>query len=582
MDKNQKIAFMIIGVILIGYSLIFKPEASSEEGENSADTTVTVTNPEAKTDSITPINPVIDSSKTVATTEKTYLVETEELKITFSSIGGKIKAVELKNFKTHDSLPLILFDELSAQLEVNINNNTLASQNFTSTLSDKNTVSEDELIAIFSGNGITQTYTIPSKGFQIKYKINGVKGSSASYNWTESYKQVEEDLTLSYQKSGINYYTTEGEFDDYGTGKSDEDLETIEGKIKWISNKQRFFSSAIIADQNIQNLNVKSNVKGCTEGTFKKVKSTFKIPAVNGQVAYTYYFGPNDYDILKEVTEGFKRNITLGWGIFRWMNEGVVIPIFKFLTTYISNYGLAILALVFIIKMLLLPIAYRSYLSMAKMKELKPELDALKAKHGDDQMASQQSSMALYKEVGVNPMAGCIPPLLQMPVLLALFQFFPNWFAFRQEAFLFAHDLSTSDRIITFPAIFGGFDHISIFTLLMTLSTLAYTYYNNKFTSSAQMQGPMKTMTYLMPLVFFFMLNSYSAGLTFYYFVSNIITIAQQNIATRFIDKDKIRQKMDENKKNRKDGTAKKSITERFADKARQKMDEVEQNNKKR
>ena len=265
------------------------------------------------------------------------------------------------------------------------------------------------------------------------------------------------------------------------------------------------------------------------------------------------------------------------------MNVGIVIPIFNVITSFVSNYGLAILLLVFIIKMLLFPIAYKSYLSMAKMKELKPEMDAIKSKHGDNATASQQETMKLYGEVGVNPLSGCIPPLLQMPVLLALFNFFPNWFDFRQENFLFAHDLSTCDRVITFePFILDSFDHISIFTLLMTLSTLAYTYYNNKFTASAQMQGPMKTMTYFMPLIFFFVLNSYSAGLTFYYFVSNVITISQQLIATSFIDKDKIRAKMEENRKKRQSGekNGKKSVMERFTDAAKQRVEEAQKQQK--
>lgn len=237
----------------------------------------------------------------------------------------------------------------------------------------------------------------------------------------------------------------------------------------------------------------------------------------------------------------------MGWGVFGLVNEWGVLPLFNFLEDFIPSYGLIILILVIIVKMILFPIAYRSYLSMAKMRELKPEIDAIKAENDGDQQKSQQATMKLYQQAGVNPLAGCIPMVLQMPVLLALFNFFPNCIELRHQKFLWAHDLSTYDNVIQWGTPIFGFDHISIFTLLMTVSTIGYTYLNNQ--TNAQAQGPMKMMSYLMPLVFFFVLNSYSAGLTFYYFVSNLITISQQLIATKFIDKEKIRLTIEENRK---------------------------------
>lgn len=587
MERNQTIGFSLMAVIFLVYFLFFAPKDLPQDATSGkGDTTNVAINPvEAK-------SATEDTNKLASPADlgKKYSVETDKLILTFSSKGGALVEVKLKEFQTSESYEngnrgddLILFDEITSSIQTKVGDLDISNLAFATDLTDNTTITGEETKTItFSANGITQTYTIKGADYVIDYNLSGTKISSpVTYNWNESYKKIEEDLTMSYQKSSINYLTVEGDFTEYGEGETDSDSEKLEESVKWLANKQRFFTTAIIPTQKIDNVELKAKIENTLPGTFKEVNSTFSITPENNKISYKLFIGPNDYDILDAVTDDFERNIYLGWKIFRWMNVGIVLPIFNFITSFVSNYGLAILLLVFIIKMLLFPIAYKSYLSMAKMKELKPEMDAIKEKHGDNATASQQETMKLYGEVGVNPLSGCIPPLLQMPVLLALFNFFPNWFDFRQKEFLFAHDLSTCDRIIEFePFLFDSFDHISIFTLLMTLSTLAYTHYNNKFSSSAQMQGPMKTMTYLMPLVFFFVLNSYSAGLTFYYFVSNIITISQQLIATSFIDKDKIRAKMEENRQKRKSGdkSGKKSVMERFTDAAKQRVEEAQQN----
>jgi len=211
------------------------------------------------------------------------------------------------------------------------------------------------------------------------------------------------------------------------------------------------------------------------------------------------------------------------------------------------NYGVIIILIVLIVKMVLFPLTRKSYLSMAKMKALKPELDALKEKHGDDMQAMQKEQMSLYREVGVNPISGCIPMLLQMPILFAMFFFFPNSIELRQQSFLWAHDLSTFDVLFNlgFTIPFYG-SHVSGFTLLMTVSTILYTWSNNQVST---VQGPMKNIGYFMPIIFMFVLNSYSSGLSFYYFISNIITFGQQAVIRKFVDEDKIREKLEENKK---------------------------------
>ena len=214
---------------------------------------------------------------------------------------------------------------------------------------------------------------------------------------------------------------------------------------------------------------------------------------------------------------------------------------------FIGNYGIIIIILVFVIKIILLPLSYKSFLGMAKMKLLKPELDLIKEKNGDNMAQNQQDQMKLYKEAGVNPFSGCIPLLLQMPILFSMLYFFPGSLHLRQASFLWAEDLSTYDSIATLPFVIPFYgDHVSLFVLLMTASTMIYTWQNNQMST---IEGPMKTMSLLMPLIFLFVLNSFSAGLSFYYFVSNLVTFGQQAIIKRFVDEDKIKAVMDDHKK---------------------------------
>ncbi|HMI67134.1 MAG TPA: membrane protein insertase YidC, partial [Cyclobacteriaceae bacterium] len=230
---------------------------------------------------------------------------------------------------------------------------------------------------------------------------------------------------------------------------------------------------------------------------------------------------------------------------------------FNFLQNYISNYGIIIILLVLFVKLLLTPLSYTSYMGMAKMKLLKPELDAIKEKNGDNMTQTQQDQLKLYQQAGVNPFSGCIPLLLQMPILFAMFYFFPVSIQLRQKHFLWAEDLSTYDSILNLPFSIPFYgDHVSLFVLLMTASTLVYTWQNNQISS---VQGPMKSMSYIMPVIFMFVLNNFSAGLSFYYFVSNLVTFGQQAIIRRFVDEDKIKQIMENNRRKAATGTGKKS-----------------------
>ncbi|MFW5762487.1 MAG: membrane protein insertase YidC, partial [Cyclobacteriaceae bacterium] len=304
---------------------------------------------------------------------------------------------------------------------------------------------------------------------------------------------------------------------------------------------------AIIANEPFSSGYAQTTVNMEDTVNLKRGEIQLQIPVGEGQSpGFTYYFGPNNFQIMKKVTDAFTENINLGWPPISYVNKFLIIPIFQFLEKYITNYGIIIFILVIIIRIILFPLSYKSHVSMAKTRILKPEIDALKEKHGDDMQKIQAEQMQLYQKAGVNPLSGCIPMLLQMPILFAMFYFFPNSIELRQESFLWADDLSTYDSFITFGTnvpLLGG--HLSLFTVLMTISTIGYTWMNNQVTA---VSGPMKNIGYIMPIVFLFVLNSFSSALTYYYFLSNIFSFVQQAVIKQFVDDDKLKRIMEENK----------------------------------
>jgi YidC/Oxa1 family membrane protein insertase len=403
---------------------------------------------------------------------------------------------------------------------------------------------------------IEQSYVLPKQGYLVNYNLkfigldNVIKNENIRFNWIAHLPKVEKDLTSSRQNSTINYYYSEGEFDNLSEQSKEEETQKLEKPVKWISMKQRFFTSAIIAENAFPSGYLKSNIEESDSTKVKDLEAILTIPAYDiksGKGNYRYYFGPNHYNTLKNVTDGFGKNVFLGWPGINFINRFIVVPVFHFLEGFIDNYGIIIIILVILLKLLLFPLSYKSYIAMAKMKVLKPEIDEIKERNDNDMQKVQVETMELYRKVGINPLSGCIPVLLQMPILLAMFNFFPNSIELRQESFLWANDLSTYDApiILPFTIPFYG-SHVSIFTLLMTISTIVYTWFNNQVST---VTGPMKTVSYIMPVVFMFVLNSFPAGLSFYYFVSNLVTIGQQMAIRRFVDEDKIRLALEENKK---------------------------------
>jgi len=569
MDKNQIIGISLITVLMLGYFGFM----STQKPETPVATPHAIT--QSVTDTIKAIDVAADTAlkaqnereygefaQAMLGESKDVVLENKDVVVTLSTHGGTIKSVLLKNYFTWDKKQLFLFHPENNQLSLTINTKNkpvdlykLYYAAYERTIGDNKTVT----FKTDAGNGksISHTYTLGAEGFAIEYKVQATGFGSELPNlpltldWREQVERIEYDAEQARIKTTVNYMEVEGGFDHLTEAEKKEEQETITN-VNWISLKQKFFNSGFIVREGktIPSAFVKCypmyndvpNAPVNSERFIKALETQIQIPFegfITGNASYAFYFGPNDFKTCKAVTEGYQKNVYLGWPLISWINRFVVIPVFDTLKTVFSSFGLIIVILVLLLKALLFPLSYKSYVSMAKMKALKPELDELKAKHGDDQKAIQMEQMQVYKEFGINPLSGCIPVLIQMPILLAMFNFFPNAIDLRGESLWWATDLSSYDEFAKLPFTIPFYgSHVSMFTLMMTVSTLAYTWVNNQVST---VTGPMKYMSYLMPLVFLFVLNSFPAGLSFYYFVSNIVTIAQQLIIRRFVNEGDLR-----------------------------------------
>lgn len=573
MDKNQLTGLLLVSILVFAYFHFFAPEPLPREVHESE-----VVQQEPAETASTEVSAVMEESDSLKQLEQVrkygdfaqaaqgnaadVVLENEDIKITFSTQGAVVKSILLKDYLTYDKQPLYLLDENSSQMDYFIETNNgpinLSNLYFESNAADVQVIEGDSATVVFtlslaSGQTVEKIYTLGGTGFELYQRIafNGIdlRNKGINFQWHNKIKRQEEHMNLARNVTTVNYYLSGDGFDNLSeTSTSKEEVKpTLPAE--WVAIKQKFFTAGIVATNAFRSVEVSTEVDPNDSNTVKTAEVRLEIPFVEGEnaVAVKYFFGPNNYKILKDVAPDFSKNIKLGWGPLSWINKFLIIPIFHFLEAYITNYGIIIFILVFIIKLLLSPLSYKSYVSMAKTKVLKPELDEIKAKHGDDMQKAQTEQMQLYQKVGINPLSGCIPMLLQMPILIAMFYFFPNSIELRQEAFLWAKDLSTYDSIINLPFTIPFYgSHVSLFCLLMTASQILYTWSNSQMTT---IQGPMKTMQYIMPVAFLFFLNSFPAGLTFYYFVSNLFTFGQQAVIKKFIDEDKIRAILEENKK---------------------------------
>lgn len=515
--------------------------------------------------------------------EQTWTIENEMQRLTFNSKGGFLKKVELKDYNAYgDSLPLIMFDTATVKFDLSFfaQNRVVntAQLNFVPYVDGKPysggnmTVAKgDSLVFAMrlpSDNPeqyIEFVYTIQGDNYMMDFDIRTV-GMKEVIATNADFMSLDWGIDMMKQEKSTDRFADESVYyralndKDVDHLKVNKDIEeNVNTKLKWISFKQRFFCNVIVAKEGFNNAKMAVNTRQSDNPRYYKSMSTnISIPydrnAEVNVVPMSLYFGPNHFKTLRSYKLGLQDQINLGsFFLIRWINHGV-IAVFDWLQPIGEkwNYGIVILILTILIKTLLFPLAFKSYKSSAITRVLKPEMQAINEKYPkqEDAMKKQQAVMNLQKQAGVSPASGCLPALLQFPILIAIFRFFPASIELRQQPFLWADDLSTYDSIVEFPK-FLGMDHLSLFTLLMTITTLIYTYVNNKqmdISSNPQMK-PMKWMMYLMPIMFFAIFNNYSSGLSYYYMLVNIITFIQMFIFRKMIDEDKVRATIEANKK---------------------------------
>jgi YidC/Oxa1 family membrane protein insertase len=573
MDKNSISGIVLIMAMLLGYQYFFAPKEPVQTKNEvvAAKPAPAIT----KTDSALAV--AADSS--VQVKEQVFTLENENLRVTLSNFGGKLVSVQLKNYKSYKNYTLgkkdgiILFDAQKDLFDVEIPTNgkklSLGKLVYQA-VESKNQVSFTSTLP--NGKNIIQTYQLPESGYELAYSIDAkaiapeLSGNEYFIHWKENVTQTEKDAQEE-RKATINYLLTEDEeFDYLSENPTSVTNENLGQTLQWISFKKKYFLAGLVPQGT---LFTKANLTATPNQTDSVAIKTLDAQLVapmgdlsTGKSDFKFYFGPNDYSIVKNIAPSFGKNVKLSYDFLLPITKYIFVPLFGFLESIIFNYGLLIIVLVLIIKTALLPLTYKSYVSMAKTRILAPEIAAIKEKIGDDPARVQQETMKLYGEVGVNPLSGCIPVLATMPVLMAVFMLFPNLINLRQESFLWAEDLSTYDSILNLPfniPFYGS--HISLFCLLMTVSQLAYGYYNNQITPDQPGQPiNMKMMAYVTPVIFMFVMNSFPAGLSFYYFISNLVTIGQQLAIRKFVNEDKIKALLEANRaKIKAGGGAKKS-----------------------
>ena len=573
-DKNSLIGFVLMAIILIVFNTFFFPEVPQEQAPTTTPTEAVISETQiAETVIDAPLIPTLNDSTVSEELKATYgifaaaaigedefqIIENDKLKITVSNKGGRITSVILKEYQTYDSLPLDLYDADSSRFNLqfttgrNINTSDLyfISDNSGSSLSMKLMADENHYVEYL--------YTLKDD-YLVDFNIKMVGMESLiplgvnymNLEWEMSTPQTEKSKDNQDMYTGIYYQLDADKEVDYLSHTSS-DKEKINARLSWVAFKQQFFSAIFIAKDGFEKPTNLVSEKKETSKFIKDLSAKFELPYNHNrdeQLNYQFFFGPNHFNTLQAYNSGYEEIIDLG---FMWIdtivNKYIIINLFDFLSKYFSSYGLIILLLTLIIKLGLSPFTYKAFLSQAKMKVLKPEIDKITEKNkGKDQMKTQQETMALYRKAGVNPMGGCLPMLFQFPILIAMFRFFPASIELRQESFLWADDLSTYDSIynLGFEIPFYG-DHISLFTLLMTISTLLYTRMNSSMATGQMAQ--MKWMMYLMPIMFLGFFNNYAAGLSYYYFLANMFTFSQQYLMKRFIDEEAILAQVEANKK---------------------------------
>ena len=651
MDKKSVIGIIIVALIFLGFT-IYNSHQQKKYQEELAAYNATQAEWQAEQDSIAALNAPkeIQSLDSMAMAENTlvadsllaqrrvmqfgallaeaqqaeareFSVENDVLKIDFSTRGGQVKGVTLKDYTKYaprgERNELVqLFDPASENFNLSFyvkngtNNVPVNTVDYTFTLvslEETDSVQTVRMVlpiaedAALEYEYIVYDSRMPERDYLVDFNVNlrnlaprmakqnfiAIDWGNRSYQNEKGFQNENTYTTIAYHFPGDN------SIDDLGMSEG-EKQEEITTSLNWVAFKQQFFSSALIAPENFSYANLSYETLERGSGYIKDFPAALTVPysTTTEHYNFAFYFGPNKYAILKDVvtTTGdeelhLERLIPLGWGIFGWVNRWFVIPVFDFLRQYIASFGLIILILAVLVKLIISPLTYKSYVSTAKMRVIRPEVEELNKKYPnkEDALKRQQATMELYKKAGINPMGGCIPLLIQMPIIIAVFRFLPASIELRGQSFLWADDLSSYDSVLNLPfnIPFYG-DHISLFALLMTLALFFFSYINYQQTASSQpqMAGMKIMMVYVMPLMMLLWFNSYSSGLTYYYFLANILTIGQTFLIRRMIDDEKIHAIMRANSvknKNRK----KSKFQQRYEELLRQQEQQQQQTRKK-
>jgi len=599
MDKNTILGFGLIVLIMVGYGWYSKPSKEQQEAtmlqKHMSDSIAVATQNAALQAKSTASFTQKDSAQTtsVDTTnqkqkfgafasltngENTHsTIGNELMELTMSSKGGRIASARLKKFVTGDSLPLILFEEDKSTFGFSFftsDNRLINTQDlYFKEVPSNNPMQFIYRLAISESSWMDYVYTLKKNDYKLSFEIKGknldkvmqANMNSLDFKWALKMRQQEIGRTFEERYSGLNYKFMADDVENLSTSKNDS--KKLAEKLRWVSFKDQFFACIAITDKGFTSNELTSKVE---EKTSHFIKDYAMTSAIDFDIRGTqsakmdFYFGPIKHSLLKKYDKGVPANnqlnldkiVPLGGKMIRWVNTGIVLPMFNFFGGFMTNYGLIILVMTFCIKVLIFPLTYKSYISSAKMRVLQPQIKEINEKFPGSERAADrsQATMALYKQVGVSPMGGCLPMILQMPFLFAMYSFFPSSIELRQQSFLWAHDLSTYDAIFSWsgniPLVTQYFgNHVSLFCILMTVTNIIYTHINMKSQDTSTQMPGMKVMMYAMPVMFLFMFNQYASGLSFYFFISTLFTILQTYAIRATVNEEQLLAKLNENKK---------------------------------
>ena len=574
MDKNTITGLVLIALLLVGFSFFSRPSeeqlaaqkryydsiavVQKQEEALKAKTAAALANEKEETTSVDSTSLFFDAmeGKESFTTIQNNLVE-----ITFVNKGGRVYSAMLKDYNGQDGKPIVLFNGSDAEMNFNFYNKkeTVQTRDYYFEVVNKTDSSITMRLAADKDSYIDFAYTLKPDSYLLGFTIQatGMAGKLAStdyvdISWSQRARQLEKGYTYENRLAELMYKVVNDGTDNLSAAKDDE--KQIEGRVDWVAFKNQFFSSVFIANQDFDKVAVKSKMEKQGTGYIKDYSAemnTFFDPTGKQATDMYFYFGPNHYKTLKALDKGrddkweLDNLVYLGWPLIRWINKYITINVFDWLSGWGLSMGLVLLLLTIMVKIAVYPATWKTYMSSAKMRVLKPKIDEINKKYPkqEDAMKKQQEVMSLYSQYGVSPMGGCLPMLLQFPILMALFMFVPSAIELRQQSFLWAPDLSTYDAFITFPfhIPFLG-NHLSLFCLLMTVTNIL----NTKFTMQQQDTGAqpqmaaMKWMMYLMPIMFLFVLNDYPSGLNYYYFISTLISVGTMIVLRKTTDEDKL------------------------------------------